>query len=78
VTERDIEMAISCRECVRQGTDDCRDCLVSFVLGEEPDSLELDVEAARVADLFVAEGLVPHLRFVSISSTRESHRSSAP
>jgi hypothetical protein len=66
----EIELAISCTDCVRRGTDDCRDCLVSFVLGEEPESLALDAEAARVADLFVAEGLVPHLRFVSISSGR--------
>jgi hypothetical protein len=66
----EIELAISCQDCVRRGTDDCRDCLVSFVLGTEPDELALDAEASRVADLFVAEGLVPHLRFVSISSRR--------
>lgn len=67
----EIELAISCQDCVRRGTDDCHDCLVSFVLGAEPDELALDAEASRVADLFVAEGLVPHLRFVSITSRRD-------
>jgi len=47
---------------------------VSYVVGDEPDSLELSSESAKIADLFVAEGLVPHLRYVSITSHRTSAR----
>jgi hypothetical protein len=64
---QELELSISCHECVRRGTADCADCLVSHVLGEEPDTLELSVQSARVADLLVAEGLVPRLRFVSLA-----------
>jgi hypothetical protein len=66
VVAKEIELSISCAECVRRGTEDCSDCLVSCVLGGEPDSLDLDAESARAAALFAAEGLVPRLRFVSI------------
>lgn len=62
---REIELSISCTECVRRGTDDCRDCLVSFVLGDEPEQMALDAESARITDLLVSEGLVGRLRFVS-------------
>ncbi len=65
---REIELSISCVDCVRRGTADCADCLVSHVLGEEPDTLELSAESAKLADLFVAEGLVPRLRFVSLNA----------
>ena len=65
---QEIELSISCHDCVRRGTDDCAECLVSYVLGEKPDSLELSVESAKVAELFVAEGLVPRLRYVAMSS----------
>lgn len=67
---RDIELSISCTQCVRRGTPDCADCLVSFVLGDEPDSLELSSDAARLASLISAEGLVPTLKFVSTPSRR--------
>jgi hypothetical protein len=36
---------------------------VSYVLGDEPDQLELSVEDAKVTRLFVEGGLVPALRF---------------
>jgi hypothetical protein len=60
---QDIEVSISCNECVRRGTPDCSDCLVSFVLGEEPDTLVLSESDAQVIELFTAEGLVPTLKF---------------
>jgi hypothetical protein len=63
-----IEVSISCGECVRRGTPDCADCLVTHVVGSEPDSLELGDVAARAAELLVAEGLVPRLRFVPMSN----------
>ena len=59
----EIELSISCTDCVRRSTPDCSDCLVSFVLGREPSSLELTTEEADVAVLLNAQGLVPRLKF---------------
>ncbi|MGC2168307.1 MAG: hypothetical protein WA580_04315 [Acidimicrobiales bacterium] len=59
----EIELSISCGDCVRRGTPDCADCLVSFVLGEEPDALVLTEEDAQIVQLFTAEGLVPTLKY---------------
>ena len=64
----EIELSISCHSCVRRGTSDCADCLVTHVLGDEPDHLELTREGAEITELFVREGLVPRLRFVAITS----------
>jgi hypothetical protein len=60
---KEIELSISCRDCVRRGTPDCSDCLVTFVLGEEPDALNLTEDEVQVVQLFTAEGLVPTLKF---------------
>lgn len=60
---QDIEVSISCNDCIRRSTPDCSDCLVSFVLGEEPDALVLSEADAHVVQLFTAEGLVPTLKF---------------
>ena len=43
----EIELSISCNDCVRRGTPDCADCLVSFVLGEEPDELVMTARRGR-------------------------------
>jgi len=66
---KDIEVSISCTACVRRGTSDCADCLVTHVLGDEPETLELTGEGAKIARLFVNEGLVPRLRYVALGST---------
>ena len=58
-----IELSISCSDCVRRGTPDCEDCLVSFVLGEEPGLLEMTSEDAQVVELFTAQGLIPRLKY---------------
>jgi len=60
-----MELSISCDGCVRRGTSDCQDCLVSFVLGHEPETLTMDVESATLADLLANEGLVPRLRYIA-------------
>ncbi len=59
----EIELSISCHECVRRGTSDCADCLVTFVLGEEPEALVLSPHDAEIVELFTTEGLVPSLKF---------------
>jgi len=63
----EIEVSISCDECVRRHTPDCADCLVSFVLGGEPDELTMTRDDASLARLLTSEGLVPELKFVSLS-----------
>jgi hypothetical protein len=60
---KEIELSISCGDCVRRGTPDCSDCLVTFVLGEIPGELELSESEAEVVQLFTAEGLMPTLKF---------------
>ena len=59
----EIELSISCTDCVRRSTPDCSDCLVSFVLGGEPSALELTTEMADVAVLLNAQGMIPRLKF---------------
>ncbi|NNN01247.1 MAG: hypothetical protein HKL86_05375 [Acidimicrobiaceae bacterium] len=58
-----IELSISCNDCVRQGTPDCADCLVSFVIGETPDELVMTSRDAQVVEMFNDQGLIPRLRF---------------
>ncbi len=60
---KEIEISISCHECVRRSTPDCEDCLVTFVLGETPDELVMTSEEAEVVELFTQAGLVPTLKF---------------
>lgn len=57
------ELSISCTDCVRRGTPDCADCLVTFVLGDEPDELVMSGVEVDVVELFTAEGLLPTLKF---------------
>jgi hypothetical protein len=59
-----IEVSVSCVDCVRRGTPDCADCLVTHVVGSEPERLELGEESLRAAELMVAAGLLPRLRYV--------------
>jgi hypothetical protein len=59
-------IAISCDDCNLQHTVACDDCLVSFVLGREPDdALVIDVDEAREVRRLADRGLVPRLRFSS-------------
>jgi hypothetical protein len=60
---KDIELSISCHDCVRRGTPDCSDCLVTFVLGETPEEMELTTKEADVVELLTAAGLMPTLKF---------------
>jgi hypothetical protein len=53
---------IDCDECAKQGTDQCRDCVVSFVLQQEDGPLVVDAEEARALRALGEAGLVPLLR----------------
>ncbi|MEI7655131.1 MAG: hypothetical protein WCJ82_07670 [Actinomycetota bacterium] len=66
----EIEMSISCRDCVRRATTDCDDCLVSFVLGSTPGAVEFAADDAALATLLSGEGMIPRLKFVAISPRR--------
>jgi hypothetical protein len=65
----EIEVSISCNDCVRRSTPDCEDCLVSFVLGETPGRLEMTGDDAHVVELFCAQGMIPRLRYQPTSSS---------
>jgi hypothetical protein len=59
----DGSISISCDDCELQRTTACEDCLVSFVLGREPDdAVVVDVEEARAMRMLSRAGLVPRLR----------------
>ncbi len=59
----DATISISCDDCELQGSSACEDCLVSFVLGREPDdAVVVDVEEARAMRMLSRAGLVPGLR----------------
>jgi len=60
---KEIELSISCHDCVRRGTPDCEDCLVTFILGETPDELVMTSDEAEVVELFTQAGLIPTLKY---------------
>ena len=60
----DATITVSCDDCRLQGTDACQDCLVSFVLGRDPDdAVVIDAEEARTVRMLAGAGLLPSLRF---------------
>ena len=61
-------LMIDCDACVMQLTDQCDDCLVSFLVGhEEGTPVRLDDEEKQAVDLLADAGLVPPSRFVERS-----------
>jgi hypothetical protein len=60
---KNIEVSISCNECVRRSTPDCDDCLVSFVLGSSPDELVMSSDEAKIIEIFTREGMIPSLKY---------------
>jgi hypothetical protein len=58
-------ISIDCGQCVLQDTDACDDCLVSFVLGRDPDdAVVFDADEARALRSLSRAGLVPTIRHV--------------
>ncbi len=54
---------IDCADCVHRHTSVCDDCVVSFIVGREPeDAIVVDVEEARAVRLLEQAGLVPGVR----------------
>jgi hypothetical protein len=59
-----ITLTIECDACVMRGTEACEDCVVSYLLGREPDdAVVIDAEEARALRMLERAGLLPSLRF---------------
>jgi hypothetical protein len=59
----ELPLTISCDECRMQHTDACDDCVVTFIVGREPDdAVVIDADEARAVRLLAGAGLVPRLR----------------
>ena len=57
-------LTIDCDCCELQGTNACDDCVVTFLLGREPDdAVVIDADEARAMRMLEHAGLVPSLRF---------------
>lgn len=55
-------MRIDCGECAMEGTDQCRDCVVTFILDRDEGPVVVDAEEARALRALGEAGLVPVLR----------------
>ncbi len=65
-TEPEGGLTIDCDCCALRDTDACGDCVVSFLLGREPDdAVVIDAEEARAMRMLERAGLVPMLRYSS-------------
>ncbi len=63
-TEPEGELTIDCECCTLRDTTACDDCVVSFLLGREPDdAVVIDADEARAMRMLERAGLVPTLRF---------------
>jgi len=57
-------LTIDCDCCALRDTAACDDCVVSFLLGREPDdAVVIDADEARAMRMLERAGLVPTLRF---------------
>ena len=66
-TGADATISISCDDCALRATSACGDCLVSFVLGREPDdAVVVDADEARAMRMLSRAGLVPDLRHSAV------------
>ena len=59
---REDDIRIDCEECAHQGTDQCRDCVVSFILDRGDGAVVVDAEEARAMKRLGDAGLVPLLQ----------------
>ena len=63
-TEPEGGLTIDCDRCTLQGTDACDDCVVTFLLGRDPDdAVVIDADEARAMRMLERAGLVPCLRY---------------
>jgi hypothetical protein len=56
-------LVIDCSVCVRQHTDTCEDCMVTYLCTRDTgDAVIIDVAEVRAIRALADVGLVPHLR----------------
>ena len=56
-------LTIDCADCRHRDTQVCSDCVVSFIVGREPDdALIVDAAEARAVRLIERAGMVPGVR----------------
>ena len=56
-------ITIDCGDCVHQQTTMCDDCVVSFIVGRQPeDAVVVDADQARAVRMLERAGLVPGVR----------------
>ncbi len=56
-------LTIECDGCIMQGSDACRDCVVTFICDRAPeDAVVFDVAEERALRVLGRNGLVPPLR----------------
>lgn len=59
----DGSFTIDCADCAHRDTKVCEDCVVSFIVGREPeDALVVDADEARAVRLLERAGLLPGVR----------------
>lgn len=56
-------MLISCDECRMQGTDACRDCVVTYLLDRPEGAVVFDAEEERALRTMSRSGLLPDVRW---------------
>ena len=57
-------LTIDCDRCALRETATCDECVVTFLLGREPDdAVVIDADEARAMRMLERAGLVPTLRF---------------
>jgi len=65
----DGSFVVDCADCAHRNTPVCEDCVVSFIVGREPeDALVVDADEARAVRLLERAGLVPGVRHESQAS----------
>ena len=59
----DGSFTVDCADCAHRDTPVCDDCVVSFIVGREPDdAIVVDADEARAVRLLAHAGLVPGVR----------------
>jgi hypothetical protein len=56
-------LVISCDDCRMQGTDACRDCVVTFILDRRDGAVVFDAAEERALRALARAGLVPDVRW---------------
>ena len=57
-------LTVDCDSCTMQATEACEECVVTYLLGREPDdAVVIDAEEARALRMLERAGLLPSLRF---------------